>query len=501
MAGVDNTTQTLDHFRVHPDFVDLAGHDEIREALDRLANQASNSGTFANTLYGFLVKTQVTGVYCNRWYYTCLGCSDVVVPPSDNHEIKLTPAVVHYARHSGYSGWILRSYIPSLSWDVPEDWCVHCYENSVSCDECGDRHDRDSDYLCWINDGETPICEPCLDRYYSYCDEHDEYSRYECSYCVEDARNGGGLIHDYGYKPDPEFKVVADEESQWESRKVLDIWNPWRHSRLIPPTPYHFMDPTFYTPRLKSSVAKPMVFMGFELEVESGSNTLADGAALFADSDFMYLKRDGSINHGFEIVSHPMTLRAHKELMDWSFMDKLTELGYRSFRTQTCGLHIHVNRAAFDSDAHLFKFAKLFANHAMQMQRLGGRDSSRWGSFSHLQGNRRIESLVKSSYHERYSALNFNNATTIELRFFKGTLRTKRLHSALELVDAAVEYTRQLDTRMIYHTGGIHFDPFAEWIVDKPQYENLAYFIKTFNLSDTTRLTSDEYETSNEQEV
>ena len=49
-----------------------------------------------------------------------------------------------------------------------------------------------------------------------------------------------------------------------------------------------------------------------------------------------------------EIVTHPMTLHYHKNKMPWAeIMESAIHMYYRSHKTSTCGLHVHVNRTAF----------------------------------------------------------------------------------------------------------------------------------------------------------
>lgn len=51
----------------------------------------------------------------------------------------------------------------------------------------------------------------------------------------------------------------------------------------------------------------------------------------------IYIKHDGSLNEGFEIVTHPMTLRYHRENMPWKEVcHQVVEQGYRSHMTDTC---------------------------------------------------------------------------------------------------------------------------------------------------------------------
>jgi hypothetical protein len=65
---------------------------------------------------------------------------------------------------------------------------------------------------------------------------------------------------------------------------------------------------------------------------------------------------------------------------------------------------------------------------------------------------------------ERYSAVNTQNKNTIELRFFRGTMKASGVLSALDLAQAMVEYTRELrldDVKL----GALSWEWFADYVV------------------------------------
>ena len=67
-----------------------------------------------------------------------------------------------------------------------------------------------------------------------------------------------------------------------------------------------------------------------------------------AQIENVYCKHDGSLDDGFEIVTHPMSLEYHINEMPWcEVLGKAQQLGYRSHQANTCGLHVHVSRKAF----------------------------------------------------------------------------------------------------------------------------------------------------------
>jgi len=297
-------------------------------------------------------------------------------------------------------------------------------DNERMCEPCLSSHYSVSSI------GYLTCCENCqaigLDESFrrfsacSYCENCYENNVYDCEDCDEtywsddghDCDNG--VIHDFDYKPSPVF---------------------FGHS-----------DARYY--------------LGFELEVENvdevhGTLEIAEHVQN-ALGEHIYLKRDGSISNGFEIVSHPHTLEAHKNEIKWSVLDELRSSGFRSWNTDTCGIHVHVSRTAFGNgehssrrrrtltaQAHELRFMKLVYDNQRQAERLAGRSSGRWASFS---DKGQLVQKVKHGYqnNDRYSAINTENAETLEVRIFKGSLKKERVLSALEFVTACVEYTRDL---------------------------------------------------------
>ena len=110
---------------------------------------------------------------------------------------------------------------------------------------------------------------------------------------------------------------------------------------------YYKPEPTFYGngPR----------FFGVELEIDGGGeNSLHARRLLRLANDGMeriYCKHDGSLDEGFEIVTHPMSLDYQLHQMPWMQLCKeAVTMGYTSHQAGTCGLHIHVSRLAFGED-------------------------------------------------------------------------------------------------------------------------------------------------------
>jgi hypothetical protein len=203
---------------------------------------------------------------------------------------------------------------------------------------------------------------------------------------------------------------------------------------------------------------------GYELEVETEDNSMTDGISIVNNclGEFAYLKSDGSLNRGFEIVSHPFSFNYYQEAFDFSYLKQLQELGYRSWSAGTCGFHIHISRAGFASAGHIWKFANLILGNARQWQKLAGRSGSRWASFE-LSDNNTMK-VLKGEYHpNKYTAVNLSPRDTIEVRIFRGSLNERRLRSAIESVYLAMEYTRNLSVHEI-NQGGLSWSNFVNYV-------------------------------------
>jgi hypothetical protein len=211
------------------------------------------------------------------------------------------------------------------------------------------------------------------------------------------------------------------------------------------------------------------------------------------------MKDDGSLNDGFEVVTHPHTLEAYQREFNWEFIPQLKRQGYRSWNTETCGLHVHVSRTAFGTgeapwgradrealilkrQAHELRFMKLIYDNQRQVERIAGRGSNHYATFG---DKGKLVEKVKfgSQSNGRYSAINTENDATLEVRVFKGSLRKERVLSALEFVTASVEYTR--DLKVTSKNQALSWLRFTAYVSDNMEtYPNLALIMSESFASD-----------------
>lgn len=300
------------------------------------------------------------------------------------------------------------------------------------CGECN-SYEYESDFREYCGDY---YCTSCFENNVSNCEDCDtpiwSGNDHDCD------ENLSSLIHSYGYRPRP-----------------------------------HFFGQGKY-------------FLGFELEVESSDGRRKGAEYIIGKmGSHAYLKEDGSLNDGFEIVTHPHTLSEYQSNFDWTGLRGLSRQGFRSWDTDNCGLHIHVSRTAFGevlrskdvvkSQAHELRFIKLIYDNERQITRLAGRESE----YAKFNDKGKLANRVKYGHQsERWEAVNSQNTETLEVRVFKGSLRAARVLSAIELVHASVEYTR--DLKITGNNNALKWINFVRFVADNVQtYPNLVSAIQS----------------------
>ena len=181
--------------------------------------------------------------------------------------------------------------------------------------------------------------------------------------------------------------------------------------------------------------------MGMELETEhSGYHEVRIVKDL--SKRLFYCKGDGSLDDGFEMVSHPGTLsfwHSQKRMLT-SLTKRLVKAGVRSYDTSTCGIHIHVSKDAIGGNFHYYKILTLlnreFVLH-MTKRRKGNLDQ--WATPLSDSDNKAASESPRM--YRRYMTVN-RGENTFEFRIFRGTLHVPSIYKNLEFVHSVIEFTR-----------------------------------------------------------
>ena len=329
--------------------------------------------------------------------------------------------------------------------------CKACLDEMTSiCAHCGERLWNDEN----SGSDDFVLCQRCYDNHYITCERcghiihydaavyfDDEYYPY-CGSCY-DVLAKNEIIHDYNYKPEPVFYGKDD------------------------------------------------MYLGVELEIDRGGES-SDNAQRLLDianyqSEHMYIKHDGSIEDGFEMVTHPMGLEYHKSEMPWQkIFDKALDMGYRSHKTSTCGLHIHVSRRAFgktyeEQEAVISRIVYFVENHWNELLKFSRRTEeniNRWASrYGILTTAQDTYKNAKSRRLGRYVAVNLENCDTVEFRLFRGTLNYKTFVATLQLIDEICTHAIKLSDKELE---GMSWSNFAAMIL--PKKAELIEYLKAKRL-------------------
>lgn len=172
---------------------------------------------------------------------------------------------------------------------------------------------------------------------------------------------------------------------------------------------------------------------GVELEVETSNAaslliSAKETAAIFRPDKFAILKRDGSLNCGFEICTRPAAMKVHRVQWMTFFARKSEELRILN----SCGLHVHISRQGLTDlmIAKMVCFINAYHNRKF-IQCLAGRSSN-----NYCQIKKKKLTTASEWAGDRYEAVNIGNHSTIEFRMFKGTLNQSVFFKALEFCDA-----------------------------------------------------------------
>lgn len=288
--------------------------------------------------------------------------------------------------------------------------CPTCLESeTLICDNCGERIFTDDN----AGDDNLTLCQRCYDRNFISCDRcgctlHRDHAYHindeDDLYCPDcyDYKCNEISIQDYYYKPEPVFHGDA--------------------------------------PR----------FFGIELELDYGGECSDNAQEILSvgnrQNEHIYCKHDGSLDDGFEIVSHPMSYAYHLEEMPWqSVLQTAVDLGYQSHKTRTCGLHIHVSRSAFgeteaQQDDAIARVLYFFEKHWEELLKFSRRTQdqlNRWAArYGYKSQPKEILDHAKKGYYgSRYVCINLQPKDTIEFRVFRGTLKFNTFIATLQLVN------------------------------------------------------------------
>lgn len=287
----------------------------------------------------------------------------------------------------------------------------------------------------WCFDERWAVCEDCGNLFNIENEGGNINDSYYCGECVDNHHN---IIHEYDYKPYPEFYGLG------------------------------------------------RLFLGVELEIDDGGEDDENAEQLECiTGDEMYYKHDGSLKDGFECVTHPMTLKYHRYQFPWADLcKKAASLGYKSHDAGTCGLHVHVSRNALgdnedEQDATIARILYFFERNWDALLKFSRRTESQlnqWAArYTHKDTVDEYHKGIKNNEDDsRYMCVNLQNEDTIEFRIFRGTLKANTILATLELVERICVICASCNADDMQ---GLSWEHFLS-LIDPDEYQELFTYIK-----------------------
>jgi hypothetical protein len=189
--------------------------------------------------------------------------------------------------------------------------------------------------------------------------------------------------------------------------------------------------------------------LGVELEIEFGEEEhKREFAAIVRDQygrGVCHCKHDGSLSdYGVELVTG---------YGEWATISPIIanvsqiarKLGGKSHNTDTCGQHISVGRSNM-STAQQARYV-VFFNHPDNQEALKKFARRYSPRYAEIKGYKAIDSFIDQCERDgdcllgdKYEAVNCNHETHLEVRIFKGSLRTETTLARMALVGLVAEF-------------------------------------------------------------
>ena len=403
--------------------------DNLYQGMCRTCIQELDTGTCTSCLTSFLM---VNGEYIDM----TINGNRITIPR--DHSCTTTVCIecgtTEWTSYGNVNGHKLAKYVRVANSVQMPQWMRDRLYPAV-CTDC-----RDNAYVT----NELHKCIACGEEIYWAYDQNSsgdlcvvdiltkQYLCYDC-----DRRNSEKCaIFSYSYKPSPIFRLPEKKTTKYVNDSKL--------------------------------------YIGMELEVELKRNVLRREFTAYisqllnegAQVPFAYVKSDGSLRNGVEIVTDPGDFEWwEKEFPMYLFSKRgKTEHpvldGIRG-SARTAGMHLHLSKSAF-KPTDMYNFLMFHKYMRPTIIGMAGRQPNNycrytmdtWGRLeirNYAFNNRDYSRLANN----RYLGLNLSPTNTIELRYFKSKADEKFLRESVEFAHSMWNFSRTAPTSIWGPESGI----------------------------------------------
>ena len=262
------------------------------------------------------------------------------------------------------------------------------------------------DYATWVECVDSYVDDETLNDEFERCQCCDEYFLSEdmvetddgynlCDYCYQNETHNGyynsdnGFIEDYDYRPEPTF--FGGDQTK---------------------------------------------YLGLEWEIDGGGENGYIAQKIFGGVQEVYCKHDGSLNAGFEVVTHPCTPEYMLNLPWANWCDQVLDEGYDN--RSGVGIHIHVSRKHFTGRSAIGRLVRFFYDNYDDMRKFAARSESsakEWANYAPIDEEFTDEECYDVSTDDKYYAVNVLHNASIEIRIFATAYQPQTIKAYIQMVD------------------------------------------------------------------
>ena len=237
-------------------------------------------------------------------------------------------------------------------------------------------------------------------------------------------------------------------------------WN-WRHRpKFIPHTLPDEKNP---------------ILIGIENEISANHKTkvvndydLANQVTKLYSEDLVYIMYDGTIDYGFEIVTHPMSYEFFKTLNLNAIVPKGT------VESKTTGMHIHISRTAF-TEYSLYLFMRFISTNPVFITAIAGRSPGGAHQWALTPEGEVVEKAKGRRGHSKYVDVNIDHRESIEIRIFKGATETDQVLRNVQFVYSLAQYCNTTDPKLT-------LNHYSNWLSSQKEFTTLQSYVLTQSL-------------------
>ena len=267
--------------------------------------------------------------------------------------------------------------------------CTKCYKKLNLCRRCGTPAKKKEritiDMSSFID-----VCEHCKEPC-EYCERCSTYHVGECP-----------VIYNWRFKPTPRFIGTG--------KRYYGIELEFAHSE----NKYDPHDGDWEDRRK----------LAIKLHDTFGSN--------------FYIKHDGSVRNGLEVVGHPMNKYKLFSSLTKEKFEKLTELGF--INHESAGLHLHISKNSVHN-LTIYKLYAFFSQHARKLYLSCGRTNEDWRRLYCRTVNKKVGKVIAKTKNETEKKIALRlTEHTIEMRVLGNSIDWETCIGRIQLYIFILEY-------------------------------------------------------------